>query len=867
MRLCLAMCCLLLFISAQAQQPAPGKANYALAARFSPAKVNKMLFSTSVDPHWLKNSDRFWYVYETRDGKIWYIVDATKANKRELFDRNKLAAEITRIVKDPFDAQHLPILNLKFIKDENTVRFEILSTQDEKPKKDSAGNTVRRDSTNTGGGGGGRRGGGRTGGAAGAATEARTEKKTFFFEYNLLTGVLTELKDYEKPKARATWASFSPDQKYVLFSKKFNLYYMDSANYRKAQIKEDDSTIVEHQLTKDGVEDYGYGGGGGNENNVDKEKNKDKRKGAFVMWSPDGKYFALSRTDNRKVKELWVINNVAEPRPTLETYKYQMPGEKEAPIRELYVFNFDDKTNRKVDVSAFKDQEIGTWTAPPLQKQRDDENRASIWQGTPDKFYINRTSRDLKRIDVCVVDVKTGSVKPLIEERMNTYLEAIRVGVVNGGKELIQWSEQDGWGHFYLYDENGKLKNQITSGPFHCEGIENIDEKNRVLYFTANGKEANEDPYYTHFYRVNFDGSGLKLLNPGEYEHNVSMDDNNRYFVNNFSRVNTVPKTSLIDNNGRVVMELETTDMSGLMESGYKFPTPFKVKAADGITDLYGVMYKPFNFDSTKKYPIIEYVYPGPQTEAVNKAFGKSMDRIDRLAQLGFIVITVGNRGGHPARSKWYHNYGYGNLRDYGLADKKAAIEQLSYRYSYIDPEKVGIHGHSGGGFMSTAAMLVYPDFFKVAVSSSGNHENNIYNRWWSEKHHGVKEVVNDKADTSFVYAIERNPELAKSLKGSLMLSTGDIDNNVHPANTIRMVNALIKANKRFELVILPGQRHGYTDMTEYFFWKMCDYFSQHLLGDYSQPTDMYEMNREVENSGKAPAARAAAPDEELEEE
>jgi len=257
-------------------------------------------------------------------------------------------------------------------------------------------------------------------------------------------------------------------------------------------------------------------------------------------------------------------------------------------------------------------------------------------------------------------------------------------------------------------------------------------------------------------------------------------------------------------------------------------------------------MYKPFDFDSTRKYPIIEYVYPGPQTEAVNKAFGRSLDRTDRLAQFGFVVITLGNRGGHPARSKWYHNYGYGDLRDYGLADKKAAIEQLADKYDYIDRSKVGIHGHSGGGFMSTAAMLVYPDVFKVAVSSAGNHENNIYNRWWSEKHHGVKEQVSAKGDTTFVYQIEKNPELAQNLKGHLMLSTGDVDNNVHPANTIRMANALIKAGKRFEFVILPGQRHGFGDMTEYFFWKMGDYFVQHLLGDNTPPpVDMIEMQRD----------------------
>lgn len=815
----------LLVFSQQSQFP---KANYSLAARFSPDKVNKMLFSTAVDPHWLKLTDRFWYIYETREGKYWYIVDAAKGLKKQLFDNAKLAAEITKIVRDPYDAQHLPIEKLKFSKDENSITFEVKSSQDEE-KKDT---TTKKDSLSKK--------------VSVEKTEIKKEKKIFYFDYNLQSGVLTELKGYQKPKERTTWASFSPDQRFIIFSKRNNLYWMDSANYRKAQIKEDDSTIVENQLTTDGVENYSYGSSG-NETNVEKEKNKDKRKPAFIMWSPDGKYFAISRTDIRKVKDLWVINNIAEPRPTLETYKYQMPGEKDAPIRELYLFNFENKTNRQIKVTSFKDQEISTWTAPPLQKQRDDENRASIWQGTNEKFYINRTSRDLKRIDICVVNVALDSVSILIEERMNTYVETRRIGLVNNGKELIQWSERDGWAHFYLYDANGKLKNQITSGPYHCEEIQNIDEKNRVLYFSASGREPNEDPYYLHFYRINFDGTGLKMLTTGNYDNNASMDDNSRYYVNTFSRVNTAPVSLLQDNTGRTIMELEKTDMSGLIEAGYKYPTPFKVKAADGITDLYGVMYKPFDFDSTKKYPIIEYVYPGPQTEAVNKSFGKSMDRIDRLAQLGFIVITVGNRGGHPSRSKWYHNYGYGNLRDYGLADKKAAIEQLSYRYSFINPELVGIHGHSGGGFMSTAAMLVYPDFFKVAVSSAGNHENNIYNRWWSEKHHGVREQVSDKGDTSFTYNIERNAELAKNLKGHLMLSHGDIDNNVHPANTLRMANALIRANKRFELVVLPGQRHGFGDMTEYFFWKMCDFFSQHLLGDHSQPVDLEQMNRELE--------------------
>jgi dipeptidyl aminopeptidase/acylaminoacyl peptidase len=550
------------------------------------------------------------------------------------------------------------------------------------------------------------------------------------------------------------------------------------------------------------------------------------------------------------VKDLWVLHNAADGRPALETYKYHMPGEKEAPVRELYLFNMQTKSFKRMGVSAFKDQELSVSTKPQLKRERDEDYRPTVWLGNEKQFYLTRTSRDLKRIDICLVDLVTDSVRTLIEERMNTYVETRRLGLVNGGKELVHWSERDGWGHFYLYDGEGRLKNPITSGSYHCEDIIGIDEKNRILYFTANGKETGEDPYYLHLYRVNLDGSGLKLLDPGDHDHQVSMDDDNLYFVNNFSRVNSAPRSVLYDATGKKLMDLEAADLTRLMESGYRFPQPFKVKADDGITDLYGVMYKPFDFDSSRKYPVIAYVYPGPQTEAVNKSFSKSMDRTDRLAQLGFIVITIGNRGGHPSRSKWYHNFGYGNLRDYGLADKKAAIEQLAVRHPFIDIDRVGIHGHSGGGFMSTAAMLVYPDFFKVAVSSAGNHENNIYNRWWSEKHHGVREVVNEQNDTSFVYAIERNSELAKNLKGRLLLATGDVDNNVHPANTIRMAQALIKANKRFDFVLLPGQRHGFGDMTEYFFWLMADYFSQWLLGDFAQPVDMIEMNREIEQSG-----------------
>ena len=811
------------------------KPNYLLASKFSPAKLNKMVFSTSVDPHWLKKSTRFWYSYQTTTGKNWYIVDPVKSEKKLLFDNDRLAALLTGIIRDPIDGQHLELDSLQFINDENTIRFQVKSSLD----------VIIKDTT------------------AKKGATPKKEKKTFYFEYNINTGTILELTEFKRPLRKAQWASVSPDSSLVLFGRNYNLYWMDFQNYKKAQINDKDSTIIEHTITTDGVENYAYYPDSSGATNVTREKSKKDRKAVSILWSPDSKYFVLNRTDERKVKDLWVINSIAEPRPTLETYKYWLPGETDSPLEEILLFDAATKIPRKLSINLFKDQSVDIFRTPSLKKNRDDDFAPQLWLGNNNMFFLNRTSRDLKRIDICRVNVLTGQVTSVIEERMNTYVEIRTPGLINNGKEIIEWSERDGWGHFYLYDESGKLKNQVTSGPFHCEDIVGIDEKKRTLYFSGNGRETvntgnksgataeKEDPYYLHLYKVNFDGTGLKLLNEGNFDNSFNMDDEEQFFVNNFSRVNTIPESVLTDNNGKQVVKLEIADFTRIMETGYKFPEIFKVKADDGITDLYGVMYKPFDFDPNKKYPLIEYVYPGPQTESVNKSWGRGMDRIDRLAQLGFIVVTVGNRGGHPGRSKWYHNYGYGDLRDYGLADKKTAAEQLAARFSFIDINRVGIHGHSGGGFMSTAAMMVYPDFFKAAVSNAGNHDNTIYNRWWSEKHNGVKEEIGEKGDTTFVYAIERNQDLAKNLKGRLLLIHGEIDNNVSPGNTIRVVNALIKANKRFDMLILPTQRHGFGDMTEYWFWKTADHFTRYLLNDNAERNvDIEEINRDTDQSG-----------------
>ena len=767
---------------------------YTLAQRFTKEKVDKMLFSTTVDPHWFQQGQAFWYHYKTSDGDAWYVVDPVARSKQPLFDRDWMAARLTEIVQDPYSARHLPIRDLQAKEDGKTFTFWVESKQGEK-------------------------------------------KDTLYFSYNYQNKQLLKTEKDELDK-QLEWASVSPDKQTVVFAKDMNLYRMSYADYQKAKRNEQDSTIVEVQLTHDGVKDYGFGQPY-SLLNTDTLCNGKRRHPGYLAWSPDSRRFAIVRTDDRAVKELWVINAMAMPRPTLETYKYQMPGEKESSIDHLLLFDLSDNSYREIATSAFKDQSLNLSRRPREERQRGQKEVASVWLGDENRFFVTRSSRDLHRIDVCSYTIGEDSIRPIIQERLNTYIELRPLAALKGGKELVHWSERDGWAHLYLYDDQGHLKNRITSGPWHVDGIVKVDEARRVVYFLANGREKGENPYYEHLYRVNLDGSGLQLVSAGDYFHEVRMDDPCQYVVDNYSRVNTIPATDLLDNMGRKVMTLEQSDFSQLLAAGYQFPEPFQVKAADGVTDLYGVMYKPFDFDSTKVYPIIDYVYPGPQVEATVYPFKKMTVRTDRLAQAGFIVISVGNRGGHPSRSKWYHNYGYGNLRDYGLADQKAAIEQLAARHPFIDIHRVGIHGHSGGGFMSTAAILQYPDFFKVAVSCAGNHDNTIYNRWWSETHHGVREKVTEEGDTTFVYSIKSNPELAKRLKGHLLLVHGDIDNNVHPGNTTRVVDALIRANKRFDMLVLPQQRHHFGDMDEYFYWRLVDYFSRYLLGQQETSVDL----------------------------
>lgn len=782
--------------------------NYELAERFSAKRIGQMVFSTSVRPVWFRNGDKFLYAWKTSDGTQYYIADPKAGKTEPVFDMDKLAMQITEIMRDPFDAKHLPISNISIDpENDGILKFDIKST---KEKTDTTG-------------------------------KATGEKLTYHFRYEIAGKKLT-YDTADKKEKYPDWANVSPDGLTGVYMKNSNLFYMDTLNLRKAAEDPKDSTLVEHRITSDGYKDFCYG-----INNYSGNTETDTTKRVFpseLVWSPDSRHIAVMRWDMAPLKDFWVINSLTQPRPTLETYKYQMPGEP-GPKGHLYVFSTSDWTSRQVKINAFKDQDLIMQPDVRTTNDQFDEFYGSRWLGDDNGFYLTRMSRDLKRMDICYVGVDSDSTRTVISERMNTYVESRQTRLLDGGKKMIHWSERNGWANLYLYNADGTLIRNLTEGAYHVDDVLAVNEKEGYVLFRACGKEKGENPYQMHVYRVSLQGGEPKMLDIPDMNIDAIASDDGKYFIANYSRVDYKPASALFDAAGKKVCDLGEADFSLLFAAGYKFPERFKVKAADGITDLYGAIYKPFDFDSTKVYPICDYVYPGPQVEANNISWSRGFTRTDRLAQLGFIVITVGNRGGHPDRSKWYHNYGYGNLRDYGLEDQKYAIQQLGARYSWIDLNRVGIHGHSGGGFMSTAAMLKYPDFFKAAVSCAGNHDNSIYNRWWSEQHHGITEKV-EAGDTTFVYSIETNPEIASNLKGHLMLVHGDIDNNVHPANTIRVVNALIRANKRFDMLILPGQRHGFGDMNEYFFWRMADYYCEWLMGSSKRDeVNIKEMNND----------------------
>ena len=524
-----------------------------------------------------------------------------------------------------------------------------------------------------------------------------------------------------------------------------------------------------------------------------------------VKWLDNDK-FVIMRSDKRGVRRFSLTYSLGMP-PMSYEYDYEIPGDDVVERQQMY---FGDlKTGKFSLVNTEK------WSGQALTFQKA--------EGVSDRVYLWREKRTRDIRELCSIDcngifriILTETSKPRINPDM------FSCHIIEG-KDIFIWSDRTGWGHYYHYDTEGNLKGAVTKGNWTAGRILSYDNQRKELYIQGFGKEKGRNPNYAFVYRVGYDGKNIKLITPENANHSVSVGPQCRLIVDIFSRIDQPTTVCVRNRNGRILSTLEQTDISKLIEYGWKMPEEFVVKAADGVTDLYGIMWKPYDFNPENKYPIISQVYPGPFTETVWTDF-TVFDKYHNaaLAQRGFIVVVFGHRGSCPHRSKEYNVYGYGNLRDYPLEDDKYGLEQLAKRYSFIDINRVGIVGHSGGAMMSATALMTYPDFYKAAVASSGNYDNTIYNRFWGETYQGIGE--DNKFDVKTVM------QLAPNLKGHLMLVTGDADQNVHPAHTQRLVEALIQSNKDFELLVLPGQTHHYDyKHQQYFERKKRDFFCKWL--------------------------------------
>lgn len=607
------------------------------------------------------------------------------------------------------------------------------------------------------------------------------------YDYNYRTRALVKHVELKKAPEVYLTGNSSPDKKWLLYARHHNLYLQHIAD------------SAERVLSTDAAEYFSF-------SINDQDRFADMNSQTDAVWSDDSKTFYILRKDTRKVETMTTVNSLSEKRPYVDTYKYELPGDEHVTQYDFFVGSTTTKGLTKVDLSRWPDQEVSLIRGA----------------GSNGEAFLLRRKRSRDEMELCAVDVRTGKLKVLIHELSKPFIneDLFNVSVINKGKNILWWSDRTGWGHYYLYDLNGKLLNAVTSGEWTAGRIAGTDDERHQVYVYGYGREKDRNPNYAFVYKADFNGSGLKLLTPENATHSIFISPTKDYFVDNYSRIDLEPVTVVRNSEGRFVQEVLKPDFSKLYAYGWKQPEMFTVKAKDGVTDLYGLMWKPYNFDPKKKYPIISQVYPGPFTETVWTEF-TVIDRYNNtaLAQTGFIVVVMGHRGGSPYRNAAYYKYLHGNLRDYALEDDKYGLEQLAARYQFIDLDKVGIFGHSGGGMMSTAALCTYPDFYKAAVSSSGNHDNRIYNRTWGETYQGLEKPV------------ALNQSLAKNLKGHLLLVSGESDANVNVANTYRMADALIKADKDFDLLVLPGQSHTYDDTYKAYFQKrLRAYFARYLL-------------------------------------
>ncbi len=629
------------------------------------------------------------------------------------------------------------------------------------------------------------------------------------YRYALQTNQLTadtskvQLSGGDEPRsARAGGGSevLSPDKKWVAYLKDYNLWV------RNVQ------TGTPKQLTTDGIKDFGYA--------TDNAGWRQSER-PVLAWSPDSRKIATFKQDQRQVSDMYLVTtNVGKP--TLKQWKYPLPGDKDIAMLHRVIINVDEP--KVIPLQIPPDPHRATLSDDISSSGTfDDVN----WSEDGAQLAFVSTSRDHKQEKVRLADAATGAVREVFAETVPTQYESgwgsINWRYLAKSNEFIWFSERDNWGHLYLYDAGtGKLKNQITKGDWVVTKLIRVDETKRLLYFMAVGRQAT-NPYFGQLCQIGFDGKQFAVLTPEDGNHQVTLSPSGKYFVDSYSKPDVPAVTVLRTIDGKLINNLEKTDISRLTATGWKAPTPITVKAQDGKTDLYGLIYAPTHLEAGKKYPVVDYIYPGPQGGSVgNWSFAASRSDHQSLAELGFVVVQLEGTS-NPLRSKSYHDMSYGSMADNTLADQISGIRQLAQQYAYMDTSRVGIWGHSGGGFATAAAMFRHPDFFKVGISESGNHDNRNYEDDWGERYNGLTSAAD--------YAAQANQVYAKNLKGKLMLAHGMMDDNVPPYNTLLVVEALEKANKDYDLVLFPNSAHGYGSYSLYMTRRRWDYFVKNLLG------------------------------------
>jgi dipeptidyl-peptidase-4 len=750
--------------------------DYAAAEKFMSYNVNPLAYKGVVHAHWL-DGDRFWYRVVDDSGVTFMVVDPAKGTRAPAFDQGKLATALASAsnggIKD--DAQHL--------------RLQI-------------------DSLSQGGG---------------------ALKLTYAgFAYSCQISPASDTCKRLMPEDKTAGANgepakplplaLSPDKKLGAFIRDWNLWVRDMASG------------AETQLTTDGVKDYGYA----TDNAGWKQSDA-----AVLLWSPDSKKVATFQQDQRKTGEMYLVP-VTNGHPALKAWKYPLVGDVNVTMIERVIIDVDSR--KMVRLKMPPDQHRSTICDDVTCR-----GTGSVWddvEWSPDDSHLAfvSTSRDHKQEWFRVADASTGEDREVMGETVAKFYESgdnmVNWHYLPKSNEILWFSERDNWGNLYLYDlTTGQLKNQITHGDGNVTQVLRVDEAARTIYFIGVGKEQGRDPYFQHLYSVHFDGSGQKLLTPENADHNVKLSTDGQYFVDSYSTP-TEPQTTVVrDSSGKLVMDVAKQDISKLVAYGWKPLTPITVKARDGKTDLYGMMFTPTHLDPAKKYPIVNAIYPGPQTGSCgSRSFEAARRDSQALAELGFVVVCIDGMGTN-LRSKSFHEGYYGNLGDNTIPDQITGMKQLAAKYPYIDIDRVGMYGHSGGGNATAAAMLHYPDFFKVGIAESGNHDQRDYEDDWAEKWAGLP-VKN--ADGTSNYDSQANQNFAKNLKGHLMLAHGTMDDNVPPNNTLILVDALIKANKDFDLILFPNAAHGYGAASQYMTRRRWDYFVRYLAGDI--PPNEYEM-------------------------